>query len=241
MTIVQKRELFESTPTLELGIHEGQWILISQDLGRGMRILEKEIFKIQASTQGPTSPTSDTTDFTGVVEDGKFRNNISFSQQEGQPDVVFDIAFPNVFLGYKGCWASLDLQWHFDPENSIVRTDGWQWDVDVSSLFERGMKLTTKLWRVSEDAAGARQFITGIIKGYKMRITIRSSLDTQMLTEALTALVTFPLRCVVYRNSARAIDYVTLSESAGSTSVISSTELKTTETVEPGDGFVFVG
>lgn len=223
---------------LKIVCHEGSWLKVDQDTGEGLRILEKEVFKILASPKGPTSPISDSTNFVGQPGPGKFQNIISFTQQEGTPDFVFDVVFPKAaFLGYKGYWASLDIQWDFDPSDSIIRTDGWQWEVDVSSLFEKGLHETTKYWKVSDNLAQARQIFSGIIKGWKMRISVRTSIDQQMLSEGISAVISFPLRCIAFSNSARALDLVTLSESAGSTSVSSSLcELNFSDLDEPGDG-----
>lgn len=189
-----------TTGLQQLVLFGGSWDSIDSVARGGGHVREKHSFNANVTGPGRLLIKRETAVISGLPEEG-FRNTISYTQQGGTPDFVFEVNFPNAFVGYRGSWASLDVTLLSAGSDAFLREEGWQWTVDVSALFDKTVQSLAQSFGVRRNhAEGFSIFLGKLTGGQKVVITLLSSIDDSILQDGAEFLYRVFVRAIVHRN-----------------------------------------
>lgn len=124
-------------------------------------------------------------------------NRVTYDAQGGQPTLYYEFNFPDFFASYNGYYVAMNVNVDSHCNPNFFREQGWQVEFDAAALLE-SVSISQPYIRMLPGGGVLRAYLMGKLKGLKLRVTVRTSVDNQLLREGCYAVFNFLVNSVLY-------------------------------------------
>lgn len=183
--------------TALISLHEGSWLFTQNRRLPGHGVVD------EISQEFVLIPSRQDLDYDrssfemGRTRDADSNNRVTFDGQGGQPTLYYEFNFPDLFAAYNGYYVAINVNVDSHSNPPFWREQGWQMEFDVRQLLESA-SISSPYIRMFTEGGVLRAFLMGKLSGLKLRVTVRTSVDTSLLREGSYAVLNFLVNSVLY-------------------------------------------